>query len=378
MENVKISTKDQIIMSLVHYFVTVESYTPIVVKGAKDEIWLENLDSPIKIVRINSNYIHNDEQHNMDVLKLNFVLKQIKRKTLTFQMNAINICIDVADRVNLQATKKIENISIKSVEEIKENKVLKNIFPNIETEVIAKSDNLDLVKNVTNDINNSTQKRNKVFEDIFKSKKIIVTYAIIAICVLLYILTVAFDYSLLYYGANQGYFVVELQEYYRLFTSIFLHGSLLHLFVNMYSLNILGKQLETFVGKTKFLIIFLLSGLTGSLFSILINGYSTYSVGASGAIFGIAAALIYFGYYYRVYLNNVLIRQLVPVIAFNLALGFMMTGIDNAAHIGGLIGGYMAASIVGIKEKTDKIERRNSSIAFILLILFLIYIIFMA
>ena len=62
MSTVIMNNKDEILMSLVHYFVTEKDYTPIVVKGVKDEIWLENTEGPYRIIRINSNYIHNDEQ----------------------------------------------------------------------------------------------------------------------------------------------------------------------------------------------------------------------------------------------------------------------------------------------------------------------------
>ena len=71
MSEVVINKKDEVVMKLVHYFVTKENYTPIVVTGAKDEIWLENQDGPYRIIRINSNYIHNDEQFDFDLFKKN-------------------------------------------------------------------------------------------------------------------------------------------------------------------------------------------------------------------------------------------------------------------------------------------------------------------
>ena len=77
-----IERKDETIMSLVHYFVTEENYTPINVQGANNEIWLENLSAKYKIVRINSKYIHNDEQYKFDIFKMQYIIKQIKRKTL--------------------------------------------------------------------------------------------------------------------------------------------------------------------------------------------------------------------------------------------------------------------------------------------------------
>ena len=100
--NTIISNKDEIIMSLVHYFVTEENYTPINVQGAQNEIWLENLEGPYKIVRINSKYIHNLEQYKLDLLRMNFVIKQIKKKTLSLKMNALNICLDLNNSVDLK------------------------------------------------------------------------------------------------------------------------------------------------------------------------------------------------------------------------------------------------------------------------------------
>ena len=89
-----LNNKDELIMSLVHYFVTVENYTPINVQGAKNEIWLENLEGPYKIIRINSKYIHNNEQYNVDIFRMQYVIKQIKKKTLSLKMNTLNIYLD--------------------------------------------------------------------------------------------------------------------------------------------------------------------------------------------------------------------------------------------------------------------------------------------
>jgi len=72
MDTIVMNNKDEILMSLVHYFVTEKDYTPIVVKGVKDEIWLENTEGPYRIIRINCNYIHNDEQFNFDIFKTSY------------------------------------------------------------------------------------------------------------------------------------------------------------------------------------------------------------------------------------------------------------------------------------------------------------------
>ncbi len=382
MENIKISDKDQLVMSLVHYFVTKENYSPVVVKGSKDEIWLENLTADYKVIRINSKYIHNDEQFDYDIIKIKHVLKQIKKKTMTFKLNAFNICLDVSDRVNIKNENKVVyTVGLNNLNELNENNDIKSIFPNIDTKKLEKADNLDLILNVTNDINEKTEKDNKIFEEVFKSKKIVVTYALIAMCAFLFMFTYVYGNgstdiaTLLYYGAS-NVALVQSGEIYRIVTSMFLHAGILHLLVNMYSLYIIGTQLETFVGRLKFAGIYLISGISGSLLSLVFADVTSISVGASGAIFGLMGALLYFGYHYRLYLNDVLRKQLIPIILINLFIGFSLSGIDNAAHIGGLIGGYLSAVAFGLKGKSEKREMINGIVALIVYIAFTAYMVF--
>ena len=143
----------------------------------------------------------------------------------------------------------------------------------------------------------------------------------------------------------------------------------------MYSLYVIGTQIETLLGKAKFLIIYFVRALTASLLSAVLSG-SGLSVGASGAIFGLLGALVYFGYHYRLYLGNSLIYNVVPIIILNLIIGFSFTNIDNFAHIGGLLGGVFASMMVGIEGKTDKSDRINGAIITIVFIAFLTYMLF--
>lgn len=382
-EGVKMSTilnnKDEMIMSLVHYFVTEEDYTPINVQGVTNEIWLENLEAPYKIIRINSKYIHNNEQYDMDLFKVKFVMKQIKKKTFSLKMNALNICLDLNSSIKLnEDNNKINTVNITSLNDLKNDKLISDVFPKIKTNKFKKTDDLDKIINVTDDINKKTEIENKKYENVFKPKRIIITKILIIINIIMYLISILmsdnFSSNLIFLGANNRGLVLS-GEVYRLITSAFLHGSLLHLFVNMYSLWIIGSQVENYIGKVKYLIIYLLSALMGSLFSIVFLENSL-SVGASGAIFGLMGALLYFGYHYRLYLSNTLTSQIIPIIIFNLVLGFMSSSIDNGAHIGGLIGGYLSTMIVGIKYKSQKSETINGLIVYTLLVLFITYALF--
>ncbi len=379
MSNIILNNKDEVIMSLVHYFVTEENYTPINVQGANNEIWLENLEGPYKIVRINSKYIHNEEQYKFDIFKMRFVIKQIKKKTLSLKMNVLNICLDLGNAVKLdQVDKSIDTVNVTSISDVKKNKSLGESFPKIKTSRFKHTGNLDEIIHVTEDINKKTEKENSKYEDIFSPKPIVVTKALIIFNILLYIVTLLytdnFTKSLILLGANNRGLVLG-GEYYRLITNAFLHGSVIHLLVNMYSLWVVGSQVETFIGRWKFLIIYLLSAFMGSLFSIVFFSDSI-SIGASGAIFGLMGSLLYFGYHYRLYLSNTLTRELIPIIVLNLILGFTLKGIDNAAHIGGLLGGYLSTMMVGLKYKSSKAEMINGGIVYIILTVFLFYVLF--
>ena len=157
---------------------------------------------------------------------------------------------------------------------------------------------------------------------------------------------------------------------------MFLHGGIIHLLFNMYALYIIGIQVENFFNKWKYSIIYLVSGVVGGLFSMIFT--KTWSVGASGAIFGLMGALLYFGYTHRVYLGTVIKSQIIPVIVINLIIGFASPGIDNAAHIGGLIGGIIGSMALGVKDKKDTVDQVNGIIITTILIGFLIYVAFFA
>ena len=144
---------------------------------------------------------------------------------------------------------------------------------------------------------------------------------------------------------------------------------------NCYSLYIIGSQIESYLGKVKYIIVYLFSGLIGSLFSMSFGG-SAASIGASGAIFGLMGALLYFGFYYRVYLGNVVKSQIIPLIVINLGLGFMLQGVDNFAHIGGLLGGFMITMALGIKDKSSTFEKVNGWIICTIFTAFVFYLAF--
>ena len=233
---------------------------------------------------------------------------------------------------------------------------------------------------ITDNINKKNEAKNKTAERIFSYKKPIVTYAIIAICIFMFMMMYIFgqgsedNYTLLKFGASLD-ILIKNGEYYRLFTCIFLHIGIVHLLCNIYSLYIVGKEVENLYGKLKYLIIFILSGICGSILSLAFNS-NTIGAGASGAIFGLLGAFLYFGYYYRAYLGNSITRAILPVLIVNLIIGLMSSSIDLAAHIGGLVGGILVSMMVGVPDKEGTSNKINGAILTIVYIAFIIYLAF--
>ena len=159
MSNVLIRKSDQVMMSLVHYFVTKENYAPINVQGVKDEIWLENLNGPYRIIRISCNSIINEEQFEFDIFKMKHIMRQIKKKTMSFKINALNICLDLSKKVDEGNIKNIETIRVEDIKDIFNSEIVKS-FPSIKNELLETDDGLELIINVTNDINEKTEKEN--------------------------------------------------------------------------------------------------------------------------------------------------------------------------------------------------------------------------
>ena len=371
--NDSINRKDLIVMKLLHYFITDKNYNPIILQGAEDEIWLENLDSDYQIVRIVSNYIHNDEQLKFDLFKTKRIVSKIKKKTFSFHMNVFTIYTDLGENAHLDQVDKMDCVYLYDEEDISKYSIFKKMFSDIKEKLVFNEEGLQLFMRITNDINQKNKTEAEKAETVFKKRIPVITYLLIILNVLLYVVPIVLNThnDLLNYFCLYGDYVRDYNEYYRLITSGFLHANLLHLLVNCYSLYVIGSQLESFMGKFKYIIIYIFSLLLGSLMSITFN--SNPSIGASGAIFGLMGSLLYFGYHYRIYLGTTLKSQIIPLIIMNLLFGFLMSGIDNFAHIGGLIGGFIITMALGIRFKSSNSEKINGTIITLLFTVFMVY-----
>lgn len=374
---------DEMVMKLLHYFITEKGYSPVVLHGAKNEIWLENLTNDFGIVRIVTDNIYNDEQFNYDIFKTNKIAQKIKQKTFTFRLNILSIYLNIGENVNMENyyhLPKMECINIKEINDLDKFEVIKDNFNDITKNTDFKEEGMDLFIKLTGEIASTNEENNIKAEKIFRVKTPIITYSLVIINVLVFLSMYIFGNgstdinTLVNFGAIYSP-LIKAGEYYRLLFAGFIHIGVIHLFVNMYSLLAIGTRLESLIGKWKFLIVYLVSLIVGNLMSMLFIGNSI-SAGASGALFGLFGALLYFGYHYRVYLGSMMASQIIPILIINFSLPFFLSGIDLAAHIGGFVAGLLTLWALGVEYKSNKSDKINGLILLLMFVIFLVVLAF--
>lgn len=164
---------------------------------------------------------------------------------------------------------------------------------------------------------------------------------LIAINVIVFVLTSlpSIGDQILFAGMSVNGLIAQ-GEWWRVITSMFLHGGFMHLLFNMFSLFLFGPELEKIAGKIRFLTIYFLSGIFGSAATFVTQDAFYASVGASGAIFGIMGAFGALVYYTR----NVLpqLRQIIlPIIGISIIMSFLQSNINASAHLGGMAAGFL-------------------------------------
>lgn len=146
--------------------------------------------------------------------------------------------------------------------------------------------------------------------------------------------------DLLYYYGVGSNFLIDAGEWWRFITPMFLHGGLMHLLFNMFSLFLFGPELERLTGKVRFITIYLLAGLIGTAATYFLQPLDYLHVGASGAIFGIFGAFGALLYYGRRSLPQ--LRQIIlPIIVISIVMTFLTPNVNATAHIAGMITGFL-------------------------------------
>lgn len=164
-------------------------------------------------------------------------------------------------------------------------------------------------------------------------------------------------------GARGCFSVLYLlydREYYRLLTAAFLHADAAHLFNNMLLLYFCGEIVEKTLGRFRFLLLYLASAVCGHLLSsayeLSTQSYYT-SIGASGAVFGLTGAMLFLVLVKKGAAAHISLRRALIAVALSVYAGFTNPGINNAAHVGGLLSGFLFAFLLGIIPRLPRRKR---------------------
>ncbi len=198
-------------------------------------------------------------------------------------------------------------------------------------------------------------------------KTFFISYILIGINIAVFIALIIYQksfsinissHTLIKFGAKVNYLIAD-GEYYRLVTPMFLHVDIYHLVFNCIALNALGPDIEVFFGKTKFIIIYFISGIAGVAGSLVFN--DSISAGASGAIFGLVGANLYLLILNPQIYKKIYGKSMIMLLAINIIYGIITPSIDNSAHLFGAIGGHLAGWILGVKNEPIKLLKKTTA-----------------
>lgn len=185
-------------------------------------------------------------------------------------------------------------------------------------------------------------------ERMWRNSKNVLNLVVIAVNILVFVLVTVTGgtddmENMIRWGAAYTPLIRE-GETYRLFTSMFLHFGIEHLFSNMLLLLFVGDYLEKNAGKAAYVAVYFLGGLTGSVCSYryeLSEGRAVVAAGASGAIFAVLGAIVVLMILNRGHLEDLSLKRLAIMIVLTLLVGVQSSNVDNFAHIGGFVGGIV-------------------------------------
>ncbi|MBY7143372.1 rhomboid family intramembrane serine protease [Virgibacillus sp. NKC19-3] len=207
---------------------------------------------------------------------------------------------------------------------------------------------------------NALHHKKQEAKNVFSFGKPFLTYLLLGINIILFFIfestgsSTSIDH-LIEFGAKYNPAIVEEGQWWRIISSMFLHIGFLHLLMNMLAVYYLGTLVERMYGSWRFFVIYFLAGIAGGLASFAFS--TNVSAGASGALFGLFGAILFFGCIHKKLFFQTMGSGVLLLIGINIVFGFTISQIDMGAHLGGLIGGFIASAIIHLpKNKNVRIQ----------------------
>jgi len=353
---VKLNIESEFVLNLVTHFVQQEGYTFV---GNENEIWLENLDHPkFQMVHINAQkrmtHIHATYLMN----KSEFISKNIKKAFLMRKVEVLVLNTSEYDEsvMTQLAQSNFKMINVESAQDVYEQEVLLASFPNLKNTNLS-VETIELLMRLQ--VETKRRAMNEVMRTRVKVMPL-VTYTFVAITVLFFLYLWLRQQQLpeifvaIHYGSTYNPLILG-GEYWRLFVSSIMHLTLPHLLFNVIFIFRFGTMIENTFQTWRFIVIILASALMSALFGFAFT--TSHSLGASGVAYGLIGASVFLGFEMRKVYMPILKHVVLPMIVVSTLFSFMIPNIDHFGHLGGFIGGFLAATIVGVVEYKPFITR---------------------
>ncbi|MCU9600518.1 rhomboid family intramembrane serine protease [Caldibacillus kokeshiiformis] len=363
--------EDYLYWKLIHSLF-IDGYRILNISEDQTEIWLENFSHrKLPIIRIKRKDIDWANWIKQDIKRTCMNGEMIRKRFLKRNLTCLNIYISTYPPVDSYQDLFTRSFQIDKTKTVVRNILFtgrhlmdsifqitnlygKDLFGSIKQEYDLYE--VDLIRRDCLALFHGAEKKEK---QLLNRTNPFFTYLFLSIQLLVFFLMELAGGSLnpnvlISFGAKSNEYIIE-GEWWRFITPMFIHIGFIHLLFNSLALYYLGSMVERIYGKARFFIIYLLAGFLGTVSSFIFNYH--ISAGASGAIFGLFGALLYFGLVHKRTFFRTIGVNIIGLIVINLVLGFVIPGIDNAGHIGGLIGGFLAAGIVHLPQNQSSHQR---------------------
>ncbi|WP_078545668.1 rhomboid family protein [Litchfieldia alkalitelluris] len=383
--------QDYLYWKTIEQLVVVHQFRIVQISQNQSEVWLESAKkkgpSLIRLLRYDLDWGNWMKRDMEDTARK---VDTVRKKQYKRNLDALNVYVSTyppvdewSDRVSeplVIGSKGQTNLQTVVVHSENVQTTLQSLSALLQVDLAIETEGFlydySVIESLKNRVIGVTNQRVKQEKDIFTYGKPYFTYVFIFIQVIMFALLELKGGStdtenLIAFGAKENFLILQ-GEWWRFFAPIVLHIGMFHLLMNTMALYFLGTAVERIYGRYRFLLIYLLAGFAGTLASFVFS--PSVSAGASGAIFGCFGALLFFGVvhpslFFRTMGSNVLI-----VIAINLMIGFIVPVVDNAGHIGGLVGGFIASAVVHLPRQKRYMKRLAALVLTLVLTIGMLYL----
>ncbi|MFD3447729.1 rhomboid family intramembrane serine protease [Microbacteriaceae bacterium 4G12] len=362
--------QDSLYWSLLYTFVSLHRYEFLYFSEDHQEAWLESTHlQDNTIIRLRRADVDWARSVRNDLLQIQPVIEQITKRRLRKKVTIYNVYISSAEPVDdwrelieeVQGVVPSETIFFTEENEQQQKAFFQQAFrlsdQESESVFALQKEEPEVLRYRLAQVMTMRQQQQ---EQIVNYAKPIFTKLFVVTQIIMFALLQWYGGStntetLIRFGAKYNPLILQ-GEWWRFITPIFLHIGFLHLLMNTVALYYIGNQVERIVGNVRFIIIYLFAGISGSVLSFVLS--SSVAAGSSGAIFGCFGALVYIALTHSKLFSKSVMQSVLTLIGVNLIFGFVMPGIDNAGHIGGLVGGFLAAAVVHVPKQKSSLAKR--------------------